>query len=309
MTETETQSRIPLCIYHAGCIDGQAAATVVALAHQTRDSDPDHLDGVELYPGIYNKPIPPEEKLRDREVVLVDFSYKREDMLRLARQAKSVLVLDHHDSAERELVGLPGNVRTIFDQSRSGAVLAWDHYFADQRHDLPRTLAHVQDRDLWQWKMEGTKAVTAALYSYSFDLDLWASFILDNPEPLAEEGAAILRVREQRIESILKHHRIELFRDEHIPVVNAPKDICSEVCHRLLELHPEAPYVISYVDLTEERVYDLRSRKGGVKVNEIAEAYGGGGHPPAAGFTIPLERVYDTSFRDDTPGFEGTMAL
>ena len=48
-----------------------------------------------------------------RDVIVADFSYPREKILRLHDEARSLLVLDHHASAEAALVGL-----VVFDDVR-----------------------------------------------------------------------------------------------------------------------------------------------------------------------------------------------
>jgi len=47
------------------------------------------------------------------------------------------------------------------------------------------------------------------------------------------------------------------------------------------------PFGVCYFELGGKRVYSLRSVHG-VDVSEIAKAYGGGGHPAAAGFEVPV---------------------
>lgn len=55
-----------LCIYHGNCADGFAGAWVVRRALGE--------DRVDFYPGVYQEP-PPD--VTDRDVIIVDFSYKR----------------------------------------------------------------------------------------------------------------------------------------------------------------------------------------------------------------------------------------
>src|SRR5262249_46835791 len=85
----------PLCIYHGGCDDGFAAAWVVRKA----------LGGeVDFYPGVYQKDPPAHD---GRDVIFVDFSYKRPVLEAMAQQAASVLILDHHKTAAEDLCDLP----------------------------------------------------------------------------------------------------------------------------------------------------------------------------------------------------------
>ncbi len=124
-----------LCIYHGpGCLDGFMASWVVRLALTDNN--------VEFLARDYQDPPPDLELLRDRDVYIVDFSYKRDVLTQMAQVAKRVVVLDHHAGAEKELSGLDDEIKSKygltnlviwFDQTRSGAGLAWDWFSMMQR--------------------------------------------------------------------------------------------------------------------------------------------------------------------------------
>ncbi|HEY9460031.1 MAG TPA: phosphoesterase, partial [Paralcaligenes sp.] len=82
----------PICIYHGKCADGFTAAWAVKCA----------LGDIEFYPGVYQEP-PPE--VTGRDVIIVDFSYKRPVLVEMAAVARSILVLDHHKTAAEDLAG------------------------------------------------------------------------------------------------------------------------------------------------------------------------------------------------------------
>ncbi len=73
-----------------------------------------------------------------------------------------------------------------------------------------------------------------------------------------------------------------------VPVVNVPGMFGSDVCHALLDRHPDAPFVVSYSERDGVRLYSLRSTDGRDDVSIVARKYGGGGHRNAAGFSVPL---------------------
>jgi nanoRNase/pAp phosphatase (c-di-AMP/oligoRNAs hydrolase) len=102
-----------LVIYHGNCPDGFTAAWVTARK----------LGDVELLAAKYGDD-PPLEEATGRRVVIVDFSYPREKLEQL-HATGSLLVLDHHKTAEADLQGLP---YCVFDMQRSGARLAWDYF-------------------------------------------------------------------------------------------------------------------------------------------------------------------------------------
>ena len=46
--------------------------------------------------------------------------------------------------------------------NKSGAMLAWE-YARGTAIEVPKKILYVQDRDLWQWKLEHSKEVSAYL--------------------------------------------------------------------------------------------------------------------------------------------------
>src|SRR5690606_42021204 len=97
----------PLCIYHGGCDDGFGAAFAVNLFF---------AGDVEFHYGVYHED-PPD--VSGRDVLLVAFSYERAVIDRMANQARSLVILDHHTSAAEELAPL------AVHRSRPGA-LGWE---------------------------------------------------------------------------------------------------------------------------------------------------------------------------------------
>ena len=70
-----------------------------------------------------------------------------------------------------------------------------------------------------------------------------------------------------------------------IPMVNCPSAVVSDVLHVLCE---DRPFAASYQDKGLKRGWSLRSADNGEDVSRVAERFGGGGHPHAAGFATQL---------------------
>ena len=261
-----------LCIYHGNCADGFTAAWVVRRALG---------ELVEFFPGVYSEP-PPDVK--DRDVVLVDFSYKRPVMEKLVADAKSVLVLDHHKTAADDLKDLPGAV-VVFDMERSGCRIAWDYFFPEETP--PPTLLRVEDRDLWRFKFSNTREVQATIFSYPYDFQIWDQLMADDPEMLAVEGAAIERKHFKDVNELLgvTQRRMKI-GGVNVPVANLPYTLVSDAAHKMAQ---GEPFAGCYWDTPKGRVFGLRSTDDGADVSEIAKLYGGGGHRNAAGFTVPYD--------------------
>jgi oligoribonuclease NrnB/cAMP/cGMP phosphodiesterase (DHH superfamily) len=264
-----------LCIYHAQCADGFGAAYVVMKA----------LGGIEFLAAEYGSE-PPD--VSGKEVILVDFSYPRDVLLAMAAQAESILILDHHHTAQQELVDLPQNVVAIFDRDHSGAMLAYRHFFpaSGTPHAL---LWHIEDRDLWRFEIPGTREVMAAVFSYPYEFPVWDRLMVTGTSVLAAEGAAILRSQQQDIATILALTRRELVIAGHrVPAANMPRTLCSDAAEAMTEGHL---FVALYWDEPDGRKFSLRSAIDGIDVSRIAQQYGGGGHRHAAGFKIGFARA------------------
>lgn len=258
----------PFVIYHGNCADGFTAAWVASKA----------LDNPELYPGVYMT-TPPD--VTDRDVYMVDFSYKRPVLEKMRDVAKSITILDHHATAAEDLYDLPG-VITIFDMNRSGAKIAWDFWFPND--SAPKPLLHVEDRDLWRFALPGTREIQANIFSYPYELEVWETLMNTDPNTLIEEGRAIERKHHKDIAELLSVvTRRMIIGGYNVPIANLPYTYTSDAGHMLSK---DEPFAGCYWDTPEGRVFSLRSADDGIDVGKIAVLYGGGGHPHASGFTI-----------------------
>lgn len=297
----------PLCIYHGNCADGFGAAWSVreGLGHD-----------VEFYPGVYQD-TPPD--VTGRDVILVDFSYKRDVLLELAKVARSILVIDHHKSAAEDLAadgnhivdfgayigdlnwsrflenvqidqleGCPyARIYAIFDMERSGAGMAWDFFVGGAR---PPLIDHVEDRDLWRFQLEGTREISAVVFSHPYDFDVWSDLVARSQADrdrghMIDEGAAIERKHHKDVAELVDTFKRRMtIGGAEVWVANLPYTLTSDAGNIMAQ---GEPFAACYWDTPDGRVFSLRSTADGVDVSEIAKQYGGGGHRNASGFRLP----------------------
>lgn len=277
-----------ICIYHADCSDGFGAAWVV-----------NHFLGkgkVSFHAASYNQP-PPD--VTGNHVIIVDFSYPADVLVAMSKIALSITLLDHHKTAEEALSGVQARVAIErgcpvyieFDKARSGARMAWDYYAFDHEPP-PALLRRIEDRDLWKFNYADTKAVTAALYSYPMEFQVWDELMARPIGDLALEGAALLRDQDRKIAQVTATSlRSMMIGGVLVPVVNCPGFMYSEVASRLAVA---GCFAACYTDTASHRRFSLRSTDAGVDVSEIAKLYGGGGHRNAAGFEVPRDHPLAT---------------
>lgn len=260
-----------LCIYHGNCADGFTGAWAVRRA----------LGDIEFHAGVYSV-APPD--CAGKDVVLVDFSYKRPVMEQIVASARSVLVLDHHKTAAADLDGLAG-AEVVFDMERAGSRIAWDYYFPAEAP--PPVLLHVEDRDLWRFALPKTREIQANIFSYPYEFAIWDRLMAADPDVLAVEGEAIERKHFKDVAELVKVCRRVLRIGGHVvPAASLPYTLTSDAGHLMAK---DQPFAACYWDTPRGRVFGLRSTDAGLDVSEIAKQYGGGGHRNASGFTVPYD--------------------
>jgi hypothetical protein len=280
---------LPLCVYHGGCDDGFGAAFAVHMGLQGM---------VELFAGAYDKPPPSDEKLKNRDVIFVDFSYKKEAMWPIITKCRSLLILDHHKSAAEDLkfldskplqaingisawrrhVANPAH-RALFDMNRSGAMMAYNYFLSE---NACLFYEYLQDRDLWLKKLPNGDEFTIALRSYPQTIEKWSELIHWVPELIAE-GVSLQRYYRLRVAELKKGAVVRHFGGHDVLVANAPYFAASEVAGELAE---GRAFGACYFHNGRGWQFSLRSRED-FDVSELAKTFGGGGHAQAAGFTIP----------------------
>ncbi len=275
-------------IYHGNCPDGFASALAAQLFFKQQDNYKSFKDKITLHKGIHGT-TPPD--CQGKEVYILDFSYKRDDMKRLCREAVKVTIIDHHITAFNDLRDLDkehDNLNINFDMSQSGAVLSWKFF---HQSPVPKLYQYIQDNDLWQFELDHTRTIILALMSYPMKLKLWGSWLRDDSalDTLHSEGLILQRQINKQISRYKKAARMGKVAGYVVPVVNAPGSIGSELLHQLSDGYP---FAAAYEDKAERRVWQLRS--GGEKaidVAEIAQQFGGGGHKHASGFASDISDI------------------
>lgn len=289
----------PLVITHAACPDGWCCEF---LFRRHFGANADYMQAK------YGDPIP-DVKIRPW-VYIADFSWKRDDMIRLIQDVRGrVTVLEHHRTAEGELTAAVAGLywdtmvsapKVLFDLNRSGAMLTWqylkdagatDPVFATD--EPPAIVQYVQDRDLWKWELPYSKEINAALASYAKTVEVWGDlWRMMQPAAmsfltLVAEGEAILRQQEREVQAAVARAVEMDIAGHRVLVVNTT---ChhSEIGERL---SAGRPFGATYYDDLKRglRCWSFRSREGGIDVSEIARRWpGGGGHRQAAGCQQPL---------------------
>lgn len=296
-----------ICVYHGGCFDGFAAALCIDLGYPDRDID--------FVPASYDKPIKWNLPPLGKNILFVDMSRPAQFLHDLVNidGASSVVVLDHHKTASKELeeykVDLDSDMYTIselFDPSvpenaqhaatsriafvynagMSGASMA---FFFTNPHltKKPPLIAFVEDRDLWRFNLEGTNAVHCALKTLPLSFEAWLPYLY-NCWPLVEEGRPMLKYEKATVEKLCENAYMSDIGGHTVPTLNVPYHFASDCGNHLLKLFPDAPFSATWYQSKDRIRYSLRSDLSRVSVADVAKSLGGGGHRNAAGYSVSI---------------------
>lgn len=290
-----------LCIYHGKCADGFTAAWAVYQALG---------DNVEFHPGVYQEP-PPD--VTGRDVVIVDFSYKRPALEAMAETANSILVLDHHKTAHEDLAPFAGvpitssgiqeewerskmgdktarKINALFDMDRSGAGIAWDFFHPGKPR--PAIVNYAEDRDLWRFNLPHSRAISAYVFSFEYTFANWDALATTLDEAFSTAVAAGTAIEGKHHKDVAElvgvcKRRVKIGGVE-VWAASLPYTLTSDAGHLMAT---GEPFAACYWDTPEGRVFSLRSTDEGQDVSAIAKQYGGGGHRNASGFKVPLSEI------------------
>jgi oligoribonuclease NrnB/cAMP/cGMP phosphodiesterase (DHH superfamily) len=264
-------------VYHADCTDGFGAAYAAWKKFGDTATYIPLKTQVEI-----------DIDFSDKEVYVVDYSFNAEVDARVRTEAKSLVVIDHHQTAKDVVTAHPQN---IFDQSHSGAVLAWQYFHPDTT--VPELLLYVEDHDVWKFVLPDNLEFNAALGQYERSFLAWDELVtnLANPEFRAsfiETGRTIKDFEESLIKDLLKYKERARFEGHDIWVLNVSRVYRSILGHKLAKLNESEggiPLSIVYCRSNGAINLSLRS-EGDIDVAAIAQKYGGGGHKHAAGIKV-----------------------
>ena len=332
-----------LVCYHKNCSDGLTAALCLYVLFK----EINELDNTEFLAVNYDDYIP---SMRDRDVFIVDFSFKPQMFFQACSSAKSVRVFDHHISARKDYEKFindednrkmynfhqqdnsnsdvlelffnldKGNGYIKFDNKKSGAGLAFDYVknqithhvnnlFSSNKNTgldfkevltqsqlgrLETVVRHIEDRDLWNFYYQDTRAYYELINSVPPTLEEVYKLIINTTEEEFQEKLSVAKIRvkmrEELAEQYASKHEVLIFHGLETAFTNCPANFASEVGSILAEKYPAA-FMYS---LNSEKVFcSLRSnKKFGVDVSLLAKNYEGGGHANAAGFVCMPDTIF-----------------
>src|SRR3989344_7142586 len=135
-----------IVFYHGECPDGFTGAWAAWR----------RLGGRADYVGLKHTDAPI-VNLYGKTIYFIDIVYEKEVIEKLTRKNK-VTVIDHHISRKAVTESVASHV---FDLHHSAAHLVWQYFYSNLK--IPKIVQYVEDMDLWNWQLPGSRAVALAL--------------------------------------------------------------------------------------------------------------------------------------------------
>lgn len=289
-------------IYHKDCMDGFGSAWAF---HVGRSKD---YAGVEYKEAGYgDDPMYWGLSFIGTDVYILDFSFSRDVIAKIAALASSVVVLDHHKTAQEALTDwddCPANCEIFFDMSRSGCLMTWNYFYMTTP---PALIRYINDRDLWLFKEQYSKDVNAVIAITPKELPAYsilANELENNLPKVTEIGSHLLYQHQKICEEIIADARpivIDTLHPTDNPSTNgyiiAGGTFDGLACNCTPQFSSEVGNLLAKKSGSFGATYHSNSRGevkwslrsiGDYDVSAIAAYFGGGGHRNAAGFTVHL---------------------
>jgi uncharacterized protein len=292
-------------LFHRGCPDGICGSWIFWRMNKDR-YDAKELP-IDSYTHGQHPPI-----VTGEIVVMVDFCFGRDIILKMASQAKEIIILDHHITAGRDMGvdesdkskskvdPLPDNVTFIFDSDRSGAEIAWDWVYPG----IPRPwfLEVIADRDLFKWRRPYSRIVSNALFNngyYTWENleDIFQkSNTKSNIDKMIEDFCIIAKSDpdpHKEIASVCSKAFLTEFIDPNgkkykVKLVECPKVLRSDVGNKLSESGCDFAALWQYDFMLDEWWVSCRaSHESDIDLSLMCGLFGrGGGHAKSASFVL-----------------------
>ncbi len=271
-----------VCYYHDDP-DGISSAAIVKSVY------PD----AKFYRMNYSDEVEFSSEMIDKTII-VDFSFKKEQMEWLRKHSKVFCWIDHHKTAMEELQEIwnSDEIDGLRDTTKSGCRLSWEWFYPNE--SVPRTIELIEDYDIWAWKYgEKTAQFAEGIWITTQDPedDVWYDLLFSSLphsfNKILKLGESLLLAKSFRIQKTIRTGIKVILDGRSTFMVNTNHDVSKVGEHIYKEMG--YPVALMWAMKGHNVICSLRSNK--IDVGEIAKSHGGGGHKFAAGFEVDLDFI------------------
>ena len=266
-------------IYHNPCSDGTGSGYIAWK----------YLKSKYPYREVIYKPMSigsdPPNDIDGKNVLICDYSFKKEKMNKLLLRVNKLLIIDHHKSAEADLKDLDDKYK-IFDMGHSGAMLTWFYFFPGI--EPPLMIKYIEDRDIWAKKLPFTDEFTAWFYTLPLNFEEYDKYNDDDliKDMIKVKGSNFIELNNYYVLQALDHASVKFtqIKDKFYIVAYVNSTVLkSDIGNKLLEKYPYIDFSAVYSISDTSTSFSLRSDDTHIDVASLAFSLGGGGHRNASG--------------------------
>jgi oligoribonuclease NrnB/cAMP/cGMP phosphodiesterase (DHH superfamily) len=297
------------CFYHDD-LDGKCAAAIVYKWHIDNHIPVEHSDFCQIdYPATIST-----EDIHDGDLVfIVDFSVSPDEYKLLMEKAADVIWIDHHRSALEKYESANVHPMGVRDTKESACLLTWKYLY--ETCGVPLAIKFISDMDTWTWEYGTiTELFISGLESLPTDplscvweelFDLGGPSYVDTAYWLLDKATAYRKILDRG--EVVKDYKKQWYssytrKRAFTSYIEGHRCLCLNLGDAGIEAFGDDtssyPIVVAFAFDGDFCKVSLRATtpisEGGVDVGKMAEKYGGGGHPSAAGFTIPREKFFES---------------
>ena len=260
-----------VCLYHSADLDGKCSGAIVKKIYPN----------CQLYGIDYGQPCP-WDLIKDKTVIIVDFSFPIETMIKL-NQISDLIWIDHHISAIKELEKSGVKIKGLRNTAKAACGLAWVYF---QKPPTPKTVKMLGAYDRGDLSDPLTLPFQYGMRQFNTDpenQELWSDMFKDiRFAEIYKQGQNILQYVRRHDEKFSHAYCFEITFEGLRCVVLNRQPLNSKVFDSVWDENKH-DLMIGFAKRQDVWQVSLYTTKD-IDVSEIAQRHGGGGHKKAAGF-------------------------
>lgn len=283
------------CFYHKADFDGLCSGAIVKYRY------PKSI----MYPIDYGDEFPWDIIDSDDKIIMVDFGLPIDDMIKLESIVYNSLIwIDHHITNIEAKIEKELHFFGIQEVGRAGCELTWDYFY---NTEVPYAVYLLGRYDVWDFKDSNTLPFQYGMRS-SGDwnpnkTEAWGTLFQTTKEDATNptsfisqticDGQTIIRYSSSSVQRIFDLYAFKgAFGDLKALYINSAEFGAIPPDARKTIFTDEYDIFIGFMMSPKgEWKVSLRSTKDDVHCGHIAQEYGGGGHPHAAGFQTNISQI------------------
>jgi len=236
----------------------------------------------------HGQPLP--KDLDGKNILICDFSFRKNIFAELKKKVNKVLILDHHETAQKDLEDVDPKDKW-FDMKHSGAMLTWFYFYPTEQS--PLLIKYIEDRDIWTKVLPNTDAFAAWFHTLPFIFEEYIKYFDEKLllQLIQEKGIPYKELNDHYISQAVDYSVVkfcEIKGQFYFVAFNNSSVLKSDIGNKMFDRYPLCDFstVYSINEKHDSTSFSLRSTDVHVNVGDVAFSLGSGGHRNSSGLKI-----------------------